>query len=68
MQYPLSMAVFAEDWNFSQFWYDDATALKLAEQLLKGIKEGMSIAVVSCPSVFVQLRNLIVSVMLSCGM
>jgi hypothetical protein len=60
LSYPLSMSDFAEDWNASQFWYNDATATLLAERLLDGVTHETSIAVVSCPSVFVQMKNLIV--------
>jgi hypothetical protein len=57
------MSMFAEDWNASQFWYNDATALLLARRLLDGATGESSIAVVSCPSVFVQLKNLIVIIL-----
>lgn len=60
ISYPLSMSDFAEDWNASQFWYNDATATSFAKRLLDGATHGTSIAVVSCPSVFVQMKNLIV--------
>ncbi|KAI9787724.1 MAG: hypothetical protein M1839_000255 [Geoglossum umbratile] len=56
----LSMQLFEEDWNASQFWYDDETALVLATQLLEDAKEDSAIAVVSAPSVFVQLKKLLV--------
>lgn len=55
----LSMDMFGEDWNASQFWYTDQTAQRLAEQLLHGANEDSSIAVVSAPSVYVQLRNIL---------
>lgn len=55
----LSMDLFEEDWNASQFWYKDDTARILARQLLDGIDRDSAIAVVSAPSVFVQLRNMI---------
>lgn len=55
----LSMDLFEEDWNASQFWYKDETARTLARQLLDGVKGDSAIAVVSAPSVFVQLRNII---------
>lgn len=57
---PLTMDAFAEDWNESQFWYSDETAKMLAEELLRGADGKKSIAVVSAPSVFVQLKNLLV--------
>lgn len=56
---PLSMDLFSEDWNASQFWYDDGTARVLAKQLLRGTTDHSAIAVVSAPSVFVALRNMI---------
>ncbi|CCC09482.1 hypothetical protein SMACR_03512 [Sordaria macrospora] len=55
----LSMDAFTEDWNESQFWYSDETATFLAKQLLAGATESTSIAVVSAPSVFVQLKNIL---------
>lgn len=57
----LSMDVFTEDWNASQFWYSDGTATILAKQLLDGATDETRIAVVSAPSAFIQLKNLIVS-------
>ncbi|KAI1454628.1 putative N6-adenine methyltransferase-domain-containing protein [Annulohypoxylon moriforme] len=56
---PLSMELFTEDWNKSQFWYSDETATLLAKQLLDGITEDEVIAVVSTPSVFIALKNLL---------
>ncbi|KAI1469427.1 N(6)-adenine-specific DNA methyltransferase [Daldinia caldariorum] len=56
---PLSMDAFTEDWNASQFWYSDETATLLAKQLLDGVREDEVIAVVSTPSVFVALKNLL---------
>jgi hypothetical protein len=55
----LSMDLFGEDWNASQFWYTDATAHLIATQLLDGATENSAIAVVSAPSVYVQLRNIL---------
>jgi hypothetical protein len=63
---PLSMDLFTESWQDSQFWYKDETATVLAEQLLDGVTEDSRIAVVSAPSVYIQLRNLLVS-FASCG-
>ncbi|KAL8812363.1 MAG: hypothetical protein Q9200_001089 [Gallowayella weberi] len=54
---PLSMTMFSEDWNASQFWYSDETAILLAEQLLKDSTKDTKVAVVSAPSVFVQIKN-----------
>jgi hypothetical protein len=75
----LSMEAFTEDWNASQFWvsfidsrkillttaqYSDETAATLAEQLLDGATDETCIAVVSAPSSFIQLKNLVVSAFL----
>ena len=63
------MDLFTESWQDSQFWYKDETATVLAEQLLNGVTEDSKIAVVSAPSVYIQLRNLLVSlicVLLAC--
>ncbi|OCK84920.1 N-6 adenine-specific DNA methyltransferas-like protein 2 [Lepidopterella palustris CBS 459.81] len=57
----LSMEAFTEDWNASQFWYNDETAIALGEQLLEGATDETCIAVVSAPSVFIQVKNLIAS-------
>ncbi|KAI3319033.1 putative N6-adenine methyltransferase-domain-containing protein [Xylariaceae sp. AK1471] len=54
----LSIHTFAEDWNESQFWYSDETANVYANQLLEGASDDSVIAVVSTPSVFVALKNI----------
>jgi hypothetical protein len=54
-----SMDLFGEDWNASQFWYTDDTARILARQLLDGVTENSAIAIVSAPSVYIQLRNIL---------
>ncbi|KAG7284166.1 hypothetical protein NEMBOFW57_010527 [Staphylotrichum longicolle] len=56
---PLSMEAFGEDWNESQFWYSDETASLLARELLDGATADMTVAVVSAPSVFVALKNIL---------
>ncbi|KAL7619951.1 Protein-lysine N-methyltransferase efm5 [Parahypoxylon ruwenzoriense] len=56
---PLSMDAFTEDWNESQFWYSDETAMLFARQLLDGVREDEVVAVVSTPSVFIALNNLL---------
>ncbi|KAH9819839.1 Protein-lysine N-methyltransferase EFM5 [Teratosphaeria destructans] len=55
----LSMDLFGEDWNASQFWYTDATARTLAMQLLREADSHTHIAIVSAPSVFVAARNIL---------
>lgn len=56
----VSMSDFKEDWNASQFWFTDATAEFLANQLLREATPETSIAVVSAPSVFIMLQNILV--------
>jgi EEF1A lysine methyltransferase 1 len=55
----LSMDLFGEDWNASQFWYTDETARTLAKQLLDNADADSAVAVVSAPSVYIQLRNIL---------
>ncbi|KAI4655329.1 hypothetical protein J4E93_000040 [Alternaria ventricosa] len=62
----LSMDAFTEDWNASQFWYSDETAMVLARQLLDGATDETRIAVVSAPSAFIQLKNLLNSGEVKC--
>lgn len=57
----ISMETFEENWNESQFWYSQETADILARQLLAGCTNESTIAVVSAPSVYVQLKNIIAS-------
>ncbi|MCJ1399288.1 hypothetical protein MMC11_002490 [Xylographa trunciseda] len=80
----LSMDMFTEDWNASQFWvrrssglsdlsmleyilthftcqYNDDTALTLAKEVLSEATASTCIAVVSAPSAFIQIKNLLAS-------
>lgn len=54
----LSMVLFKEDWNASQFWYTDETADVLAEQLLNNATADTNIAVISAPSVYVAMKRI----------
>ncbi|KAK6349883.1 hypothetical protein TWF696_006143 [Orbilia brochopaga] len=54
----VTMEDFEADWNASQFWYSEETSRALAEELAEGAGEGTRIALVSAPSVFVKLKNL----------
>ncbi|KAK6837887.1 hypothetical protein PG987_006168 [Apiospora arundinis] len=51
--------MFKEDWQESQFWYSDDCATLLAEQLLDGATKETTIAIVSTPSVFVAIKNIL---------
>ncbi|KAK0611151.1 putative N6-adenine methyltransferase-domain-containing protein [Immersiella caudata] len=53
------MDLFPEDWNKSQFWYAEKSANQYAKQLLEGATGGMTIAILSTPSVFVALMNIL---------
>ncbi|CAL8240478.1 unnamed protein product [Merluccius merluccius] len=46
-----------EDWRMSQFWYDDETATRLAEELIHEAGDGGRIACVSAPSVYQKLKQ-----------
>ena len=48
----IGIDAFKEDWNLSQFWYDDATANLLADELLEGADANTQIVIVSAPSVY----------------
>lgn len=52
------MNLFKEDWQLSQFWYNDATADKLAEALLEGADKETIIAIVSAPSVYAAIQKM----------
>ncbi|KAF3316068.1 hypothetical protein TWF173_002846 [Orbilia oligospora] len=54
----VTMEDFEADWNASQFWYDEGTSRALAEELVEGVGEEDHVALVSAPSVFVKLKNL----------
>nr|CAG4635618.1 EOG090X0ABW [Artemia franciscana] len=48
---------FDEDWQLSQFWYDEETANKLVEEALRVVGEKGTIACVSCPTVYKALKK-----------
>lgn len=52
------MRVFKEDWQLSQFWYDEETANNLAQALLEGANENTVIAILSAPSVYVAISKM----------
>ncbi|KAE8749451.1 hypothetical protein FOCC_FOCC003717 [Frankliniella occidentalis] len=47
-----------EDWQLSQFWYDDATANALAEEALRCVENKGRIALISCPTLYRPLVKL----------
>ncbi|CCF58929.1 hypothetical protein KAFR_0F03330 [Kazachstania africana CBS 2517] len=52
------MNLFKEDWQLSQFWYNDNTADTLARALLEGADSETVIAVVSAPSVYAAIQKM----------
>ncbi|XP_054714817.1 EEF1A lysine methyltransferase 1-like [Uloborus diversus] len=48
----------AEDWELSQFWYDDSTASTLAEAAIKGAGKNGRIACISSPTVYEYLQRI----------
>jgi hypothetical protein len=57
----------AEDWELSQFWYDEATSLALAREIIelaeechakRGDESPVTVAFVSCPSMYKAMRSL----------
>lgn len=47
----------SENWQLSQFWYDDETSKKLAAECVKQAGENGKIACISSPSVYVKIKN-----------
>ncbi|KAJ1943778.1 Protein-lysine N-methyltransferase efm5, partial [Linderina pennispora] len=56
-QLEVTMDLFQEDWQLSQFWYDDATADFLAARALEHTSEADHIAFISSPTAYVALRR-----------
>ncbi|XP_063300966.1 EEF1A lysine methyltransferase 1 [Pelobates fuscus] len=56
--YKFSVGAVEEDWQLSQFWYSDETALNLAKELIQACGENGRIACVSTPSIYQKLKGL----------
>ncbi|KAF9415254.1 EEF1A lysine methyltransferase 1 [Podila epigama] len=54
----VDMDLFTENWQLSQFWYNDDTAKALAQESLDNTKDGAIIACISSPSAFLALRKM----------
>ncbi|TNN03588.1 hypothetical protein fugu_000617 [Takifugu bimaculatus] len=52
-----AVATVEEDWRMSQFWYNDETAARLAEEVIREAGEGGRIACVCAPSVYQKLKQ-----------
>ncbi|XP_028847630.1 EEF1A lysine methyltransferase 1 [Denticeps clupeoides] len=53
-----SVGAVQEDWRMSQFWYDDETAKRLAEEIIQQAGKGGRIACLSSPSVYQRVKRL----------
>lgn len=51
------MNLFKEDWQLSQFWYNEDTSNALADALLEGADEDTVIAILSAPSVYAAIQK-----------
>jgi hypothetical protein len=51
-----SMNLFQEDWNLSQFWYDDVTATELTTEILDVTHLDSKIACICTPTIYCKLR------------
>lgn len=52
---PSRVVMPAEDWQLSQFWYDDQTATLLAQEALCAVNNSGRIACISCPTLYTRL-------------
>ncbi|KAA0715860.1 EEF1A lysine methyltransferase 1 [Triplophysa tibetana] len=53
-----SVGAMEEDWHMSQFWYNEETATRLAEEVLQQAGTDGRIACVSAPSVYQKLKQM----------
>ncbi|XP_023046428.1 EEF1A lysine methyltransferase 1 isoform X2 [Piliocolobus tephrosceles] len=53
-----NIGIIEENWQLSQFWYSQETALRLAQEAIAAVGEDGRIACVSAPSVYQKLREL----------
>ncbi|XP_017403679.1 EEF1A lysine methyltransferase 1 [Cebus imitator] len=53
-----NIGIIEENWQLSQFWYSQETALRLAQEATAAVGEGGRIACVSAPSVYQKLREM----------
>ncbi|CAB0014703.1 unnamed protein product [Nesidiocoris tenuis] len=48
---------FREDWQLSQFWYDEETVDKLSNEAQSAVSETGSIALISCPTLYFEIKK-----------
>ncbi|XP_075983241.1 EEF1A lysine methyltransferase 1 [Anticarsia gemmatalis] len=46
-----------EDWQLSQFWYDDATIQSLVKVIDKTVQDDGKVALISCPTLYSPLKD-----------
>lgn len=51
----VTMDIFREDWQLSQFWYDEATSEKLAREILNNSDANSIVCCISSPTAYVKL-------------
>ncbi|CAG9128100.1 unnamed protein product [Plutella xylostella] len=49
--------LFDENWQLSQFWYDEATVQSLVSVIDKTVPDGGRVALISCPTLFVPVKR-----------
>ncbi|CAH0690385.1 unnamed protein product [Spodoptera exigua] len=49
--------LFDENWQLSQFWYDEATVQALVRVIDKTLDAGGRVALISCPTLFVPVKR-----------
>ncbi|XP_065218042.1 EEF1A lysine methyltransferase 1 [Planococcus citri] len=54
---PLKVNDIEENWQLSQFWYDDQTAEQLSSEALNEIENSGKIALIGCPSIYYFLKK-----------
>ncbi|KAG0216408.1 EEF1A lysine methyltransferase 1 [Mortierella sp. GBA30] len=54
----ITMDFFREDWQLSQFWYDDATSESLAREILDNTDGNSLMCCISSPTAYVKLMSL----------
>ncbi|KAK3811251.1 MAG: putative N6-adenine methyltransferase-domain-containing protein [Benniella sp.] len=54
----LTMDIFREDWQLSQFWYDEATSEKLAREILNNSDANSIVCCISSPTAYVKLMSM----------
>ncbi|CAH1396106.1 unnamed protein product [Nezara viridula] len=51
------ISAFQENWQLSQFWYDNSTIEALTSEICKISRENGRIALISCPSLYKSLKS-----------